>query len=90
MGQLVCILGAGLLWMAGWLSWTRDERFSKRARILLPLARAVIVVVATGVYHVSFVPSLLLSIAGAAFLGRSQFRRLAGSLRPERPVEQNS
>ncbi len=90
MGQLVCILGAGLLWMAGWLSWTRDERFSKRARILLGLAGALIVVVATGAYHVSVVPSLLLSIAGAAFLGRSQFRRLAGFLRPERPVEQNT
>jgi hypothetical protein len=87
MGQLVCMLGVGLVWLAGWIWWTGDEGASATPRIVLALAGGVSVVVASGIYHVSLVPSLLLSLAAAAFLFRSHLRRLAESVRPERPVE---
>ncbi len=86
-GQLVSFAAMALLWLGGWMLSTGSDRLTRRAQLALVSTGGIVLAVAAGVYHVSLIPALLISLAMAA-TSATPYAREFLQRSTEEPVEE--
>jgi len=88
-GQLWSFVAAAMVWIGGFLLWTKDERLPRRGQVAFIVAGTIALAVAFGVYHVSSTPTLLLSLAVAGYLAAPRIKQLIRDARVSDTAQEN-
>jgi hypothetical protein len=88
-GEIVSLLGVWLLFVVARLFFSGDERFSKRAKIVIGAAGALLALVPVVVYQLSPVPAFVLAAALVLLAARGELKRAFDRWRLSKTAEQN-